>query len=209
LEINNLFHRVAKLYLSAELPYFKDISREEADRMAYTYFKKKADLGSSKFMHKMGLFCYEGRGVEQSCIKAESYWKQAWEAGWSDSAYALGNLYAQGGKGVEQSYEKSLELYLGGLNKDPGNWKIYFKLAEMYQNGLGVLKDEEKANRYRIEGEQKKRAKETEKETWLKESLEFKYTLALFDELRELIHGEGYEAIPMEQKPVSRKRKRE
>jgi TPR repeat protein len=215
LEKNGLHHRVAKLYLKASLPYFKLLPKEYTDNTAYLYFKEMAEGGNLKYLDVVGMFHYEGReGIEKSCVTAESCWKQAWEKGFLDSAYHLGNLYAQGGVGVEQSYQKALGLYLAIVKKDSSYWQVYFELADMCQNGLGVEKDERKAYRFLEIGEEKKRAQEA-KEAERKElkrldvlKAENKY-MKLLDTLLTFVIDEETSSSRKKKAPVSRKRKRD
>jgi TPR repeat protein len=220
LEKNGLHHRAAKLYLKASLPYFKQLPKECADYTSYLYCKEMAKRGNPKYLDVVGMFHYEGRGgVEKSCVMAESCWKQAWEKGFLDSAYHLGNLYVQGGVGVEQSYQKALGLYLAVVKKNSSYWQVYFELAHMYQNGLGVEKDERKAYQLLTIGEREKQAQEAKKaerkEIKRGDALraENKY-MKLFDTLRTFVIDEVSEASETlhsmeEQAPVSRKRKRD
>ena len=68
------------------------------------------------------------------------------ENGNAMACYNLGSAYAKGGKGITQDMTKANELYLKGGELECAT--AYNNLAASYHQGLGVEKDEKKAQYY-------------------------------------------------------------
>ena len=76
----------------------------------------------------------------------EMYKKRVEVAGDDNAMYILGCCYSEGAYGVQQDRTKSLELWhkAGEL----GNAKAYNNIGYAYRNGVGVERDEKKADHY-------------------------------------------------------------
>ena len=92
--------------------------------------------------------------LEKNFAKAEEYAKEGIqflnnENSQSANNYTaiflsdLGDIYKAGGFGIKQDYIKAFNYYTESANK----WKArpIIALGEMYQNGLGIKKDKQKA----------------------------------------------------------------
>ena len=97
---------------------------------------------------------YTGKILEKNFAKAEEYAKEGIqflnnENSQSANNYTaiflsdLGDIYKAGGFGIKQDYIKAFNYYTESANK----WKArpIIALGEMYQNGLGIKKDKQKA----------------------------------------------------------------
>ena len=97
---------------------------------------------------------YTGKALEKNYTKAEEYAKKGIQFISSENSLNannytavflsdLGDIYKAGGFGIKQDYIKAFNYYTESANK----WKArpIIALGEMYQNGLGIKKDKQKA----------------------------------------------------------------
>ena len=94
--------------------------------------------------NRLGMYYYDGRGVERDYAKAFQLLKWAEDHGGPVMLYYLGACYANG-QGTQQDYAKAL-TYL-----DQVNWNCqpaFYLLGKMYCNGLGVPMDIPKGVEY-------------------------------------------------------------
>ena len=94
--------------------------------------------------NRLGMFYYDGEGVERDYAKAFQLLKWAEDNGGSPMLYYLGACYANG-QGTQQNYAAALK-YLEKINWNcsPG----FYLLGKMYCNGLGVPTDIAKGVEY-------------------------------------------------------------
>ena len=90
--------------------------------------------GKTNPANRLGMFYYDGEGVERDYAKAFQLLKWAEDHGGSAMLYYLGACYANG-QGTQQDYAKAF-TYLERINWNchPG----FYLLGKMYCNGLGV-----------------------------------------------------------------------
>ena len=124
-----------------------DVAKDDSE--AYKWYKKGAELGSSMCQGNIGAMYFEGEYVEQDYEIAYKWLKKAADGGDEDAKYYLGKMYYEGIV-VEKDYDKAFDyLYAaatwGSRNKEAGRLVGY-----MYNNGLGVEKNE-KFGEYWIE----------------------------------------------------------
>ena len=93
--------------------------------------------GKTNPANRLGMFYYDGEGVERDYAKAFQLLKWAEDHGGSAMLYYLGACYANG-QGTQQDYAKAF-TYLERINWNchPG----FYLLGKMYCNGLGVPTD--------------------------------------------------------------------
>mmetsp|Transcript_18184 Transcript_18184/g.48000 ORF Transcript_18184/g.48000 Transcript_18184/m.48000 type:complete len:207 (-) Transcript_18184:113-733(-) len=106
-------------------------------------FTRSADAGYVEAQHALGGFYNVGYMVpEKDDVAAAEYFRLAAEQGKAESMSNLATMYKDG-VGVEQNFEKALELYNQAY--DAGNDMSGFNLAAMHANGIGTEKDLYKA----------------------------------------------------------------
>lgn len=91
----------------------------------------------SDAMVNLGGFYYE----KEKYALAEKYYLMAFEAGDDWVSDGLGFIYYYGRNG-ERDYKKA--SYYFSIAKEKGNMEAAMKIADMYHNGYGVEKDDEK-----------------------------------------------------------------
>ncbi len=94
--------------------------------------------------NRLGMFYYDGKGVEQDYAKAFQLLKWAEDNGASPQFYYLGACYANG-QGTQQDYAQALK-YLKQID-----WHCpagFYLLGKLYCNGLGVPADIAKGVEY-------------------------------------------------------------
>ena len=90
--------------------------------------------GKTNPANRLGMFYYDGRGVEQDYAKAFQLLKWAEDSGGSAMVYYLGACYANG-QGTQQDYAKAI-TYLERID-----WHCpdgFYLLGKLYCNGLGT-----------------------------------------------------------------------
>ena len=91
----------------------------------------------SDVMVNLGGYYYE----KEKYALAEKYYLMAFDAGNDWVADGLGFIYYYGRNG-ERDYKKA--FYYFSIAKEKGNMEAAMKIADMYHNGYGVEKDDEK-----------------------------------------------------------------
>ena len=126
-------HMLMRMFEEKKL-FAKDMQRET---MKWT--RKAADKGVVHAQFALGKMY-----VEKGDLKAgiEMYHKAA-DQGHPDAYYQLGEVLAQGGKGVAADKQESVRLYQIAASEfdvyaQKGSADAQYKLAGMYQQGLGV-----------------------------------------------------------------------
>jgi len=128
--------------------YFKGWGVTRDTKKGFEWLKKSAENGYIAAAGTIAI-CYEcGLDVEQNTELALQWYLKASENHDIESCYQLGGCYAQG-KWVPQNYEKAFEYYTAIANlKYDQSEAIYYaraSLGVMYEEGLGVEKNEAKA----------------------------------------------------------------
>lgn len=106
---------------------------------ALGYYKKAADLGCLEALYRVGRAYFLGIGVSKNVKKGEEFLLQAARAGLIEAQFELGNLY----KNELFDYEKALQWFQ--LAYENGDYDAAFHLGLMYEDGLGVKQDWNKA----------------------------------------------------------------
>lgn len=109
---------------------------------AMEYFKMEADKGSTPELKIIGHMYQDGLGVEKSYSKALEYYKKAHLQKDKSAMYYIGNLYFEGGPGIEKNIKTAIECYELAAETD---YLAAGKLKRMYKNGDGVKQNDKKA----------------------------------------------------------------
>ena len=119
--------------------YFRNDNPSEDDEFVFTeacQFLIETE-NDSEAMVNLGGYYY---GKEKYDL-AEKYYLMAFDAGDKWAADGLGYIYYYGRVGA-RDYKKA--FYYFSLAKDNGNLEAAMKIADMYHNGFGIDKDDEK-----------------------------------------------------------------
>lgn len=103
---------------------------------------KQADEGDAEAQFRLGMAYYKGNRIEKSQVKALKWWTKAAEQGVKDADYCLGCIYFD-----EKKFSIAYKSYLKAI-KDPLINEAGFQLGVIYENGLGVEIDKDKAIKY-------------------------------------------------------------
>jgi len=115
-------------------------------KKAYVFFDKAAELGHVKAKRFLGQCLMDGLGVERMPAEAVRVWKEAATQGDDQAKFKLAEMFFFGEEPLEQNF-KMAELMFRQL-ADRGHVKAMENLADIYREGLGVDKDEDKADEW-------------------------------------------------------------
>lgn len=137
--------------LELGLLYLKGLGVSQNTSQAFSLFQKSADNGSPRGYMELGQMYEDGTGTEgQDLLKAEQLYRQAIAGGYTRASHALGRLYeknpelspASGRTPPSMSYQTEA-YYLGAIKS--GKLGYAEQIGHMYENGLGVDKNLQKA----------------------------------------------------------------
>lgn len=103
---------------------------------------KQAEEGDAGAQFRLGLVYYNGSNYE----KALEWWLKAAKQGVEDAYYCLGCIYLE-----RKDFQSAEKNYLKALKKSLIN-EAGFQLGVIYENGLGLEKDIDKAIEYYKKG---------------------------------------------------------
>ena len=103
---------------------------------------QKAEAGDAEAQLLLGMAYYKGNRIEKSQVKALKWWTKAAEQGVEDADYCLGCIYFE-----KKKFSIAYKYYLKAI-KDPLINEAGFQLGVIYENGLGVEIDKDKAVEY-------------------------------------------------------------
>ena len=103
---------------------------------------KQAEQGDARAQFRLGMAYYRGNRIEKSEEKAYEWWTKSEEQGVEDAAYCLGCIYFE-----KKDFQTAMEYYLKTIS-DPVINEAGFQLGVIYENGLGLEKDIDKAIEY-------------------------------------------------------------
>jgi hypothetical protein len=115
---------------------------------AFEHTQKAANQGLVKSTYNLAIFYANGVGTAPDDLKATEYLEIAVNHG---DAKAMNKLawFLEHGIGIQQDCKKAADLYRRSFIKNAENPDPYFNLARLYDEGLGVEKDEGKAGQLR------------------------------------------------------------
>ena len=111
------------------------------------WYKKSADQGHMEAQHKLGLAYEDGHGVTRSKGAARKLLRQAAEQGNPESQYQMAFLTSLKSFGTEKSKREAVEWYRKAANS--GHARAQRKLADCYEKGEGVPKDDAEAAKWK------------------------------------------------------------
>lgn len=125
----------------------EDGSIMEDDAVALQYFQKAAEYGDADAINMMVAFYVYGFGVDQDTNKALELCSQLADEGNADALYGMEDyayaFYAGTKDGIDINFETAFKYYL--KLTDYGNERAMYNIGLLYEYGLGVSKDHEKA----------------------------------------------------------------
>ncbi|GET04684.1 kinase-like domain-containing protein [Rhizophagus clarus] len=117
------------------------IGVEKDSEKAIYWYEKAANNGNITAMYNLGLCYEEGHGVEEDYNKAFKLYKQSAEGGYSGGIIMLEHCF-NNGIGTQIDKKKALELQ---KSTDLESMIVQYNLGNMYENGVGITKDIDKA----------------------------------------------------------------
>ena len=119
-------------------------------KKAFYWFKKAAEQGNPIGLEEVGTAYYLGDGVAHDNQKAIYWWKQAAEKDKSSAMWWLGYNYSRENDHVTMDKKQACEWFkraaeLGGDQWTDGGNPAYYELANCYERGDGLAKDNAKA----------------------------------------------------------------
>ncbi len=124
--------------------YFELALEQKNGKAKYQFFHLAWDHGNKKAADAIADMYFEGIGVKKDYLKALEWYEQS--ATKFESAYALeriGFMYLQAPGDVERDYKKAMDYFLKSSRQ--GSAKGAYMIGYMYENGLGVAKDQNQA----------------------------------------------------------------
>ena len=118
-------------YILAYAAYFYGDGRNGMDE-GRDWFKKSAAKGYAPAQYMLGLFFYDGNGMEYDCIRAAFWWYKAAVQGHADSQCSLAKLYYRGEGGVPKDEKEAMYWYKAAA--DSGNTEAQFILGAYVQD---------------------------------------------------------------------------
>lgn len=113
---------------------------------AFKYFEKSAKQGDAKACYMLGLCYYYGRGEKADPARGLVWIKKAANASVPSAQYFMGYACEEGLPGVSKSAEEAAKWYhKAGMNQYKD---AYYKLGVCYDEGLGVERNPNEAERY-------------------------------------------------------------
>jgi uncharacterized protein len=140
--------------------YESGLGVEQNDFEALRWYRKASELHHAIADDRIGVFYENGRGgVKQDYSEAIKWYKKSGARGFGLPYYRIGLLYEEG-RGVRKNYAEAADWYIKSIKigDSCGDEDKASHLARLYEEGLGVAKDAEKAKKLRQHAEQKKSA---------------------------------------------------
>ena len=128
---------LAVLHLGDELPYLKDEAK------ALEFVTQAAMQGNAKGQFVLGGMYFDGKGIERDTAKGFEWFEKAQAQDFPDAIMALAEIYTYGLHGIEKDYARAIQLYEKAIPLNVENANA--RLAFLYANGFGVLKNNAKA----------------------------------------------------------------
>lgn len=130
-------HMLMRMFEENKL-YAKDVQTE-----TLKWTRKAAEKGVIHAQFSLGKIYAQQQGDVKSGIE---WYRKAADQGHPDAYYQLGAVFAKGGKGVDADAQESVRLYQIAASEfdvyaQKGSADAQYKLAGMYQQGLGVKTD--------------------------------------------------------------------
>lgn len=121
--------------------YFYGKSQEKNIELAFTYYKKAADLNNPIGYYNVAKYFIEKKQFKQ----ANEYLIKAKELGYTVASIKLSKMYLEG-LGFRKNKKKAFKFMAEAVEKNDKN--ALHQLGYLYEEGLGIRKDEAKAKKY-------------------------------------------------------------
>ena len=126
---------------------------------AKEWYEKGVEAGSIIAMTNIGQLYQYGNGVSKNASTAIAWYQKAVDGGDYNAMLNLGNMYNWGGWNINlpRNYDKAADYFERAAELRPSDWEWFesgiksknvtcaYTLGYIYENGLGVEKDYEKA----------------------------------------------------------------
>ncbi|KAJ3445312.1 sel1-repeat-containing protein ybeq [Anaeramoeba flamelloides] len=135
-------------YLYGSIYYFQELGWgvELDEEKALKYFKISIELGNDYAAFLTGDSYQKGIGCEIDYKKAVEYFKRSIKLKRFEVYENLGNIYLEGGYGVEQNFKLAFENFL--LASQHESATAMYELGKMYIYGRGTERNFEEARKY-------------------------------------------------------------
>ena len=137
--------RLGMLYLTGNDPTVRgptfDVARNPAE--AAKWFRMAAEQGDPISQLRLGLLYYDGDGVTRDFAEAAKWLRGPAEEGDVNAQTFLGSVYTRTGANWELNYTEAVKWF--EMAADQGSEGAIVSLAGLYNNGLGVELDFERA----------------------------------------------------------------
>lgn len=120
------------------------VEKDPAEAAAVT--KLAADAGDAKALCNYGSFLMDGTGVEKDETAALEYWRKSADMGFGPALNKVGLCHLFGLCGLEKAPGEAVPYFEKAVEE--GVTEAMFHLTMMYENGIGVEKNQETADRY-------------------------------------------------------------
>jgi len=134
-----LYERGMDWYTRFEKPQYSDYCH------AGECFKEAAEMGHARARYMMGLFRYNGWGMEEVDAEAFRWFRLSAEQGVTEAEYWLGFLY-ETGTGVKKDYDEAMRWMSRAAAK--GHTEALQRVGDLYGDGKGCTRDTDKALSY-------------------------------------------------------------
>lgn len=130
--------------------YHYSINVERDDKKAFSWMLRAANAGDGRAMAALGRFYKQGIGGRSDFPRAVDLLNRSAKKNTPLAFYELGLLFEEGqdssGRGVFQNLDKARELYLKA--GEGGVLEGYLKVAQFYEQGVGVERNLQTALEY-------------------------------------------------------------
>lgn len=109
---------------------------------AFEWTKKAADQNYAPAQLRLGMMYYNGRGVEQSFLKAAEWFHKAADQDYAPAEFMNG-VQSEGGKGFQRNAKTAIGWYRAAAEKEYAPAQL--SLGNMFRKGDGVAKDAKEA----------------------------------------------------------------
>ena len=149
--ISHAAYKLGDIYSSNKYVLKNDVISNE-------YYKKALDLYTDNYnkkpedfiSYRIAQMYFNGQGTNTNIFEAAKWFEKSAQFGNADAYYQLGYIYYKDDYGLknnetaQQYFKKAFELYNKRFNEKPdGN--ISYRIGQMYNYGLGVERDIDKA----------------------------------------------------------------
>lgn len=116
---------------------------------AFEWYQKAADCGNPRAQYFVGWYYQKGLGVKRNYHTAFTMYQKSAANGYAEAYAAIGRMHHFELISDRPSYLKAIEMYNRSIELDPANCGAALNgIGLLYQDGLGVYKNQDKAMSY-------------------------------------------------------------